>query len=325
MKVLVIGATGFLGTYIVKELLQAGYTVHAFGRNRTIGHQLTQTGAQFICGDFVRYTDIEQACRDMDYVIHAGALSTIWGPWHDFYQTNVVGTEHVLQACQQHHIKRLVYISSPSIYAAPRHQLQIKEHEAPPSNSVNNYIKSKLLSEQKVAAYPLVPTVILRPRGLFGIGDTSVLPRVLKMSQTRGIPLVDGGQQWVDMTCVENVALASRLAMEQPNVAGHVYNITNGEPYLFKDLVELALNAMELPKKYRSINGNMLHALAQIIEGSYKLLHLKKEPPLTVYTYYLMRYSQTLDISKAVQELGYTPKISIKEGIERYAQHYLSH
>ena len=81
----------------------------------------------------------------MDLVVHAGALSTVWGPWEDFYQANVLGTKYVLEACRQTGTQRLVYVSSPSIYAAPKDQLAIKESDAPEENNLNNYIVANWL------------------------------------------------------------------------------------------------------------------------------------------------------------------------------------
>jgi len=258
-------------------------------------------------------------------VVHAGALSTIWGPWDDFYQTNVLGTKYVLDACRQVGMQRLVYVSSPSIYAAPKDQLAIKESDAPEENNLNNYIHSKLASEKLFKDYPDVPSIILRPRGLFGIGDTSILPRVINLSQKIGIPLIGDGRQLMDMTCVENVALAIRLALEAPEAKGEFYNITNGEPRAFRDLLEESLKGLGYPIKYRKIPASLLAVIASSLEFLYKSLNLKGEPPLTRYTYYLLRYSQTLDISKAERELGYRPKISISEGIEQYVQDYRKH
>ena len=258
-------------------------------------------------------------------VVHAGALSTVWGPWESFYQANVLGTQHVLEACRTNKISRLVYVSSPSIYAAPKDQIGIKEEDAPTENHLNNYIKSKLLSEKLFPAYPDVPSIILRPRGLFGIGDTSILPRVLKLSQKIGIPLIKEGKQLMDMTCVENVALAIALALKADRAEGQVYNITNGEPTPFKELIEEALQGLGLPIRYKKLPAFLLGGLASSLEVLYQLLPLKGEPPLTRYTYYLLRYSQTLDISKANEELGYEPRISIKEGIAQYVQDYRKH
>lgn len=325
MKVLVTGATGFLGKYVVKELVAEGYFVRAFGRNEAVGQSLVSEQVEFFKGDLSSKQAVEEACKGVEMVVHAGALSTVWGPWESFYQANVFGTQHVLEACRTNKISRLVYVSSPSIYAAPKDQIGIKEEDAPTENHLNNYIKSKLLSEKLFPAYPDVPSIILRPRGLFGIGDTSILPRVLKLSQKIGIPLIKEGKQLMDMTCVENVALAIALALKADRAEGQVYNITNGEPTPFKGLIEEALQGLELPIRYKKLPAFLLGGLASSLEVLYRLLPLKGEPPLTRYTYYLLRYSQTLDISKAREELGYEPRISIKEGIAQYVQDYRKH
>ena len=324
-KVLVTGATGFLGKYVVEELVEHGYQVRAFGRNSKIGRSLENTSVSFFQGDLTNAEDVSEACKGMDLVVHAGAPSTVWGPWEDFFQANVLGTKYVLEACRQTDIQRLVYVSSPSIYAAPKDQLAIKESDAQEENNLNNYIRSKLASEKLFKDYPDVPSIILRPRGLFGIGDTSILPRVINLSQKIGIPLIGDGCQLMDMTCVENVALAIRLAIEAPEAKGEVYNITNGEPRAFRDLLEESLTGLGYPIKYRKIPASLLSGIASSLEFLYKSLNLKGEPPLTRYTYYLLRYSQTLDISKAERELGYRPKISISEGIEQYVQDYRKH
>ena len=325
MKVLVTGATGFLGKYVVKELVAEGYFVRAFGRNKAVGQSLVSDQVEFFKGDLSSKQAVEEACKGVEMVVHAGALSTVWGPWESFYQANVLGTQHVLEASRTNKIKRLVYVSSPSIYAAPKDQIGIKEEDAPTENHLNNYIKSKILSENLFPAYPDVPSIILRPRGLFGVGDTSILPRVLKLSQKIGIPLIKEGKQLMDMTCVENVALAIALALKADRAEGQVYNITNGEPTPFKELIEEALQGLGLPIRYKKLPAFLLSGLASSLEVLYRVLPLKGEPPLTRYTYYLLRYSQTLDISKARKELGYEPRISIMEGIAQYVQDYRKH
>lgn len=322
-RVLVTGATGFLGGYLVDELNKHGYEVLAFGRNRNKGIALEREGVVFYEGDFTKSEDLRPLFeKGINLVVHAGALSTVWGAWQDFYETNVLGTKNLLELCSWYGIERLVYISSPSIYAAGVDQLDIREEEAPLTNRLSYYIQSKLASEQLFASYPSVDSVILRPRGLFGIGDTSIIPRVLQMSQKVGIPLVGDGEHVMDMTCVENVAFASRLALESPKAVGQVYNITNGEPKTFRETIELFLTKMELPIRYRKLPRALLYSMAWLTEMVYRLFSLKGEPFMTRYTYYLLRYSQTLNIEKARKDLGYYPQISIEEGIEQYAKHY---
>ena len=127
MKILVTGATGFLGKYVIDELLAHDYTIVAFGRNEKIGKTLENDRVQFIKGDLSAIEELRQAFQSVDAVVHAGALSTAWGPWKAFYQANVVGTKNVLDLCREYAVKRLVYVSSPSIYAAGKDQLNIKE------------------------------------------------------------------------------------------------------------------------------------------------------------------------------------------------------
>ena len=129
----------------------------------------------------------------------------------------------------------------------------------------------------------------------------------------------------MDMTCVENVALAIRLALEAKEAQGQVYNITNGEPKTFKYLIETTLKGLGEPIRYRKIPAGLVAGAAYSLEGVYRFFHLKAEPPLTRYIYYLLRYSQTLDIQKAQTELGYYPKMTIEEGIDNYVQHDQAH
>ncbi len=170
-------------------------------------------------------------------------------------------------------------------------------------------------------------SIILRPRGLFGVGDTSILPRVLRLSRKIGIPLIRGGEQLMDMTCVvENVALAIRLALEAKKHTGRFIILQMGEPKTFKYLIETTLKGLGEPIRYRKIPAGLVAGAAYSLKGVYRLFfHLKAEPPLTRYTYYLLRYSQTLDIQKAQTELGYYPKMTIEEGIDNYVQHDQAH
>ncbi|MCI5724457.1 MULTISPECIES: NAD-dependent epimerase/dehydratase family protein [Fusobacterium] len=321
MRVLLTGATGFLGKYVIDELREQGYIITAFGRNEEIGKTLEKENISFFKGDFTNIDDLYKASENVEMIVHTGALSTIWGKWEDFYNTNIVGTENVLKICREKDIKRLVYISSPSIYAAPKDQLNISENEAPFENNLNFYIKSKILAEKKIKEYSDVPTVILRPRGLFGIGDTSIIPRLLKLNNEKAIPLFDNGEQLIDITCVENVALAVRLALESDKAVNNIYNITNGEPKKFKEILDLFFYEMNIEGNYKNLNYFFTKIIVNILENFYKIFKFQKEPILTKYTLYLLKYSQTLSIEKAKQDLNYQPKLTIAEGIKKYVEH----
>ncbi|MGT2828388.1 NAD-dependent epimerase/dehydratase family protein [Streptococcus hillyeri] len=324
MKVLVTGATGFLGKYIIEELVSAGYQLVAFGRNETIGRSLVSPQVTFVKGDLANLENVRKAAQGVEMIVHAGALSDVWGPWQQFYESNVLGTQNILTVCDEFEIKRLVHISSPSIYAKASHQFNVTEDGAPLENNLNYYIKSKLMAEHLVTQ-STVPYVILRPRGLFGVGDVSIVPRLLRTNDTIGIPLLNGGQQLVDMTCVENVAYAIRLCLEHDKALGQIYNLTNDEPMPFKDLLDLFFKASGNRPHYRKLPAKPLEVLVSLIESIFLKCRFKKEPPLTRYTFYLLAYSQTLSIAKIKRELGYHPKLTIEEGVQKYVDYHRKH
>ena len=323
MKVLVTGATGFLGEYIVKELSEKGYKVIAFGRNEEKGRELSRRyiHTSFIKGNFENIDDLKNIDENIDYIVHAGGLSTVWGKWKDFYNSNVKGTENIIRFCKESDIKKLVFISSPSIYAKPKDGFLIKEEEAPSENRLNFYIRSKILAESRIKEISNMTWVIIRPRGLFGVGDTSIIPRLLRLNSKIGIPLFSEGSQMIDITCVENVALSIRLALEKEEAIGNIYNITNDEPMQFKEILELFFDEMGIKGRYIRLNYSVTEFIVNLIEKLYSFFKIGGEPPLTLYTLYLLRYSQTLSVEKAKKDLGYKPEITIREGIRNYVRY----
>ena len=139
-KVLVTGAYGLLGSHTVRELINKGYYVRAFGRDQEKLSKLAEgyenTQIDIFCGDFCNAADIDKACEGMDYVIHCGALLKGWGRRSDYIRTNVEGTRNVLNACAKNNIKRLVHTSSPSAHAL-RNNLNITEEDQNEGNRLN--------------------------------------------------------------------------------------------------------------------------------------------------------------------------------------------
>lgn len=320
--VLVTGAYGFLGKYVIEELLNNNYKVIAFGRNKEKMEELKRENVELFMGDFCNKEDAIEATKNVDYVIHCGALSTVWGKREDFITTNVDGTMNLVEGCRRNNVKRFVYVSSPSIYAGKEDRTNIKEEDYDKSNKLNYYIESKILAEEKLNEIKDINWVIIRPRGLFGVGDTSIIPRLIRVNSKIGLPLFNKGQNFVDMTCVENVAYALRLCIQKENIDFKTYNITNGEPQYFKGLLEELFNALGVKPKYMYININVIYAISCMIEFVYKVLHIYKEPMITRYNVCTLGYSQTLDISKAKKDLEYNPVMTLSEGIKKYAKEY---
>ena len=320
-RVLVTGATGFLGKYLVEELINNGYEVVAQGRKENILNNLKEQYKVNILK--CSLNEIKNIDMNIDCVIHAAALSTVWGKWQDFYDSNVLGTENVIKFCLKNNVRRLIYVSSPSVYSAKFDRFNIKEEDFDKNNKLNFYIKSKILAEDLINKIDnqKLETVIIRPRGLFGIGDTSLVPRLINANSKIGIPLFNDGKNVVDITCVENVAYSLRLAMEKEEANGNIYNITNGDPTEFKNILDKFFTELEERANYRKMNINLMYFVASVIELFYKLFRIYKEPMITKYTIATLGYSQSLNIEKAKKDLDYNPKITLEEGIKKYAEH----
>ncbi|ROQ41566.1 nucleoside-diphosphate-sugar epimerase [Frondihabitans sp. PhB188] len=314
-RVLVTGASGFLGGHVVQELRAHGYDVTAAGRRAPA---LPAGGPTFV-GDL---DDLATASIPCDVVVHCAALSSPWGRWSEFFHANVVGTERVLSFAQRMGARRIVHISSPGIYAAPHDLVNLRESEVDARHPMNHYIRSKLQAEallqDSVTRSGGPEVVILRPRGIIGPGDPSLVPRLLRVHERLGVPVMRGGRGLIDLTAVENVALAVRLAAQAPGIDGEVFNITNGDPRPFIELLDQLLGDLGLPQKHRALPARGVYALAGILEAVCGMLPGRPEPPVTRYTVTTIAHSQTLDISKARELLGYAPVVTLDESLASY-------
>jgi nucleoside-diphosphate-sugar epimerase len=306
---------------LVYTLKRLKYSPIALGRNRSIGELFIPDGIPFISVDLTNREETIEAFRGADYVIHCAGLSSVWGAKSEFHKANVMAVKHVIEACQIHHIKRLIHISTPSLYFDYQDKYNLTECDLLPKTCVNDYASSKKEGENLVqqAFHRGLPIVILRPRGIFGPGDTTIFPRILSAMDRKMLPLINEGKSVMDITYVDNVVDAIILAMHARNIEGQVYNITNDEPKSFIELLQLLSEKMQLPLKTRNISFKKAYYSAKVVECVYRLLRLKKEPPITCYGVGLVAKSMTFDINKAKKELGYQPRVSIEEGLDAFA------
>lgn len=320
-KVAVTGATGFLGKKVVYALKRLNFCPIAFGRNRSLGSTFIEDDIPFISVDLTDREEVVKLFEGVDYVIHCAGLSSVWGAKSDFIQTNVVAVENIVEACQAHAIKRLVHVSTPSLYFDYKDKFDLNESAPLPRKFVNHYASSKKMGENIIekAYVDGLQTVVLRPRGIFGPGDTSIFPRILRAMEKGSLPLINGGQALMDITYVDNVVDAIILAMQVQNVDGYSYNITNDDPRTFIELLELLSDKLHMPLKTKNVSFNSAYYSAKVMEGIYSILCVKREPPITCYGVGLVSKSMTFDIAKAKNELGYHPKVSIDDGLDRFA------
>ncbi len=310
-RVVVSGATGFLGGHLCAYLVSQGYDVLGLGRDATKGAALGSAFERVDLGD----SDRLQTWPAADIFVHAAALSSAWGPRAAFERANVTGTRHALAMARDLGVRRFVFISSPSVYFRFRDQLNVPE-TMPLPPPVNAYAATKVAAEDLVRASGL-DAVILRPRGLYGPGDTALLPRLIRAA-ARPVPLPRGGEAVTDLTYVEDVVRAVVGAITAPAACnGRTYNVSGGEALTMRDIVTGAASAAGLQARLRPCPAFVVLSAARLAEATARLLPGRPEPLITAYGAGVLAYSQTLDISRAREDLGFVPQVSFAEGLRR--------
>ena len=231
MRVLVTGGTGFLGRHLAAALMKQEHQTHLLGRSFASVKALVEQGAVPVAVDLRDRAAVSAACAGMEVVYHVGALSAPWGKRSDFYAINVGGTEAVLAGCLEHSVRRLIYVSSPSVVFDGRDQQLASEDVPYPRRFVSIYSLTKKLGEDRVNAARStgMETVILRPKAIFGPGDQALLPRLIAAARQNRLPQIGDGRNLVALTYVGNVVHALLLASDAPAAVGKTYTITNDE------------------------------------------------------------------------------------------------
>ncbi len=317
-KVLVTGATGFLGGAVCADLRAAGgWEVTATGRNAAKGTRLPTD--RFVPADLAEPGAAAELTRGQDAVIHCAALASPWGRPAEFERANITATAALLDAAVGAGVRRFVHISTPSIYGEHVHRENLTETSPLPTRPINEYARTKLAAERLVlAARGRLEIVVLRPHALIGVDDTTLLPRLVRAAGDGKLRVIGDGRARTDLTCVENAALACRLALEADagRVAGEAFNITNGEPTRLWDSLAQFLEAAGLPTPHGRVPFALVWAGAALTETWSRFVS-GKEPVLTRYGAGVLAFSQTFDIGKARRLLDYQPTLPLAEGLAR--------
>ena len=320
MKALVTGGGGFLGSAIVRQLINRGDRVVSFSRGDY--PQLAALGVEQRRGDLSDLDALVDAAKGCDVVFHVAAKAGIWGEFKEYYQANVAGTENVIAACRVHSIDRLVYTGSPSVVFDGSDVEGGDESLPYPSHYEAHYPHSKAIAEKAVLAANSrsLATVSLRPHLIWGPGDNHLVPRIVAKGRAGALRRIGHSPCLVDTVFVENAAeahlnAADRLAPGAPP-AGKAYFISNGEPIPLWDMVNHILAAAGLPPVTRHVPPSLAYAAGAVCEVVWKAMDLSGEPPMTRFVANELSTSHWFDISAARRDLGYTPRISIEQGLK---------
>jgi nucleoside-diphosphate-sugar epimerase len=324
--VLVTGASSLIGAGVATALLARGddVVVQQRGRSESLG----RLGVRQELGDIRDLDVVLAAAAGCDAIVHLAAKVGVVGGWEDYRSVNVDGTRNVLDAAQRSGVGRVVHVSSPSV-AHGGEPIVGGGADAPVLGRRRAwYPESKAMAE--IAALAVagdeLGVVAIRPHLVWGPGDTQLVGRIVERAATGRLALVGGGRALVDTTYIDNAvdALVAALDAVEPGArcSGQAYVVSNGEPRMIRELVEGICHAAGVPFEPRTVSLRVGRGLGAVVERAWPLLRRDDEPPLTQFLAEQLGTAHWFDQRPARDDLGWTPVVTIDEGLARLADWY---
>ena len=310
----VTGGSGFIGGRLIARLVADDVTVRGLARSPGSTARVAALGAEPVAGELADVDALAAGCAGAEVVFHAAARATPTGSRRQFVAANVDGTRNVIEACRRAGVRRLVHVGTEAALMAGQPLVDVDETAPLRPDSPAPYPATKAAAEQLVTAANSVglETVTVRPRFVWGPGDTTVLPQLVALVRSGRFAWIGGGRQLTDTTHVDNVVHGLLLAAERGH-PGAAYFVTDGEPVVFREFVTELLATRGVVPPDRSVPLWLAEAIAAVGDRVWRLL--PGDPPLAPFAVWVAGMQCTIDIGKARAELGYQPVRTHADGL----------
>ena len=312
----VTGGSGFVGGRLVERLVRDGWTVAALARSDRAADTVRTRGADPVRGDLSDASTLVRGMKGADVCFHAAAKVEDFGPWREFVAGNVEGTRNVLRACRAAGVPRAVHVSTEAVLMHGQPLVFADESYPLALRSPAPYSRSKALGEMVVLEESRdgLEAMIVRPRFVWGRGDTTLLPLLVEGTRSGRFRWVGGGRRLTSTTHIDNTVEGLVKAAEHGR-GGRAYFVTDGDPVVFRDFVGDLIATQGVTPPTGSVPAPVARALAAAGETAWKLLPLSGAPPLTRFAAWVASLECTLDDHRARSELGYQPVTSREDGM----------
>lgn len=308
-RAFVTGGSGFVGKRLIAALVGKGIAVRALARSDSAEAAVRGVGAEPVRGDLGDTAAMRTGMADCDVVFHAAAFVEEHGSLADFMRVTVEGTKNTLEAAKAAGVARFVHVGTEAVLADGKPIIRADETVPISPNPAGPYGLTKGLAEKAVIAAnaPGFTTVVIRPRFIWGVGDTSLLPKLVGAVKAKKFAWVGGGTYLTSTCHIANVIEGALLAAEKGR-GGEVYFLTDGEPVVFREFITAMFATQGVDAGTRSVPRWVAKMVASLTAWM-------KTPPITKTAVALVGGEVTVVDAKARRELGYTSAVTVDAGL----------
>jgi nucleoside-diphosphate-sugar epimerase len=312
----VTGGSGFVGGALIRRLTGDGWTVRALARSDSAAAAVTEAGAEPVRGDLDDVAAMRAAAEGADVFHHAAAKVEDYGDPADYERVTVQGTKNALGAARDAGVRRFVHVGTEAALMAGQPLVNVDETAPLRPDSPAPYPWSKAKAEQAVrdANGTGIETVVVRPRFVWGKGDSTLLPQIVSMVKGGRFAWIGGGGQLTSTSHIDNTVEGLVLAADRGKPGG-VYFVTDGEPVVFREFVGDLIRTQGVEPPTRTLPLGVARAAAAASETTWRLLRRKDHPPLTRFTVWVSALECTIDDSRARDEMGYREIKTREQGL----------
>jgi nucleoside-diphosphate-sugar epimerase len=324
MQVFITGASGLLGNHLITALQERGDTIRALVLPNEDATALEARGVTVFRGDIRQPETLKAPLQGTDTVFHLAGMMGVWLPMADYYAVNVLGTENVCRAALEAGVRRIIHISSWTVYGM---DLGMPAHEefgfAPFQEpyAVTKAAGDRLV--QRMIVREKLPAVIIRPGTFFGPGDRLHFSRMADRVRNGTGIIVGSGRNALPFVYVTDVVQGLMLATEVPDAVGQAYNITNDQPLTQEEFLRGIAEDIGAGTPKIHVPYQALYAAAYAAERISAARHSQKQPVVTRLGVKLFGTDNRHSVDRARRELGYEPRMSLRDGIREAAYWYL--
>lgn len=317
MRTLVTGAPGFVGRTLVEKLVAGHHHVRGFARATSRVEPLRRLGVELCYGDLRDLESLARAVQGVDVVFHAAARVGVWGRPAEYYDANVLGTRHVLEAMRRAGVARLIHISSVSVYGRNTGLIsETRELQRIGDPHGDTKIDAEVMVREGALRHGFAVTV-LRPALVYGPYDYNYIPRTARNILKGRMRIVGSGRNIAPIIYGEDLADLALRAAESDAAVGQTFNAAGCEPVTWQEFLSSLASLLGTRLPGLRIPYPLLYVAASFLEVCWKAAGAREAPPATRFGTRMLGSDWRYDISKATTLLGFQPRILHREGLAR--------